>query len=296
MFIKNILVPIDFSPYSEYAVNHALLLAKRNNAHITLLHALVMYQENINEEVHFHEYENLVKKMEKESYRLLKFHKEKTKSKEIPITSEVTRGFSAANSILDNIHNSDFDVVIMGTHGRTGIKKLIYGSVAEKIVRLSPIPVLTTMEPLKKFGIEKILVPIDFSTYSERAAKTAISLAQEYGSQLVFMHVIDQNIHPSFYSTGVTNIFEIDSELPKRSKKKLREFAGISHDNATYVIEQGQAHYEIVKYARDHDIDLIIMSTRGLNGLDHVLLGSTTERVVRLSNCPVLTLEREDRR
>jgi len=268
---------------------------EKNNSHVTLFHTIVLFQENFNEVADLREYENLVKEKEEETFRYLQLHNEKALKKGITIDSQVTRGFSPADAILDYINDNDFDVVIMGTHGRTGLKKWFYGSVAEKVVRLSSIPVLTTMKPLRKFAIEKILIPVDFSDYSKQAAERAITLAQEFGSQLVFMHVIDQNIHPSFYATGVTNIFEIDPELPRRSEEKLREFTGVSDENATYVIKQGRAHHEIVKYTNDNGVDLIIMATRGLSGLDHILLGSTTERVVRLASCPVLTLEREYR-
>ena len=280
MLIKKIFVPVDFSEYSDHAVDHALFIAEKNNSHVTLFHTIVLFQKSFNEVAPLRQYENFVKKKEEETFRYLQLHNEKALEKGITIDSQVTPGFSAADAILDYINDNDFDVVIMCTHGRTGFKKWFYGSVAEKVVCLSPIPVLTTMKPLRKFAIGKTLIPMDFSDYSKQAAERAIALGQEFGSQLVFMHV--------------TSIFKIDSELPKRSEEKLREFTDVSDENATYVIKQGRAHHEIVKYANDNGVDLIIMATRGLSGLDHILFGSTTERVVRLANCPVLTLERED--
>lgn len=295
MKIKKILAPIDFSEFSDHALSHALFLAEKQNAQLTLLHVYILHQENMNEESFVLEYEKFVKRKEEEIFGLLQEHNKKANVKGISIDSQVVRGFSAAGAILEYINEYEFDVVVMGTHGRTGLKKWLYGSVAEKIVRLSPIPVLTTIGSIKKYAIDKILIPVDFSEYSKQAAKCAISLAQEYGSHLIFLHVIDQNIHPSLFASGVTNIFQFDSELHGRSTTKLKEFAGISEENATFVTVSGKAHQEIVDYAKENEIDLILMATRGLSGLEHTLLGSTSERVVQLAHCPVLTLEREDR-
>lgn len=287
--LDRILVPVDFSKYSDKAVEFALFAAKNNNARITLVHTLVMFQEESDAGSRFKAYEELVKQKEQDTYRLLQLHNEEAQKNGVVIDSELLRGFSAADTILDYISDNDFDLVIMGTHGRTGVKRWMYGGVAEKVVRHSPIPVLTTHHALKKFACEKILVPIDFSKYSKEAAEDAVLLAEIFKSQITFLHVIEQGIHPAFYAANIKSIFSLDPGLRERSIQKLEEFTGLSGKDFHYVVTEGIAHKEITEYAKDQEIDLIVMGNRGLTGLTHLLLGSTTERVVRSAPCAVLT-------
>jgi nucleotide-binding universal stress UspA family protein len=292
MNFKKILVPVDFSEFSNKAVEFALFAAEKYDAHITLLHIIVLFQEDVNEEMQLQEYEKFVQMKEKESYRLLQLHNKEAEKRGVTIDSKILRRVSAADSILEFINDNDFDLVVMGTHGRTGLKKWMYGSVAEKVVRLSPVPVLTTHHPLKKFAIEKILVPLDFSEYSKKASDTAIQLARRFNAALTFLHVIEQEYHPAFYTANVESIFRVDPELRDRSTQKLREFTGYESEDVVYVVSEGKAFKEIVEYARKNHSDIIVMATRGFTGLEHLLIGSTTERVVRLAPCPVLTVER----
>lgn len=289
---KKILVPVDFSEFSDYAVDHALLLAEKFEAELTLFHVMVLHEGSFEEVGQIDEYEKIVKAKERYRFRLLQSHTENKEVKDLDINSRLVRGFSAADVILDYVENNDVDLVVMGTHGRSGFKKWIYGSVAEKVVRLSKAPVLTVHNPLRKFAFEKILVPVDFSAFAREAVQRAIKFAEIFKSKLVFLHVVEAQMHPAFYAGHIDTLFAVNPGFKTKATESLREFVGDQPD-ASLVVREGQAYNEILQQAEEQNADLILMSTRGLSGLAHFLIGSTTERVVRMSPIPVMTVGRE---
>jgi nucleotide-binding universal stress UspA family protein len=293
MKFNKILVPVDFSEFSDKAVTYALYLAETFSAQLTLLHAIVLHYEGADELEQFREYEKVVELQEARIHEQFRKHHQQAKRNGVSIDSTVLRGVSAADAILEFIGNTNYDLVVMGTHGRTGVKKWFYGSVTEKVVQHSPTPVLTMHNSWNKYTIGKILVPVDFSDYSKRAVKSSMELAGGFNAQLVFLHIIAQEVHPAYYATSYDSLFIIDPKLRERSIHNLKKFVGKEIQNAEFVIGEGRAYKEIVEYAEESNCDLILMATRGLTGLEHLLIGSTTERVVRLAKCPVLTLERD---
>ncbi len=294
MNFNKILVPVDFSEFSDMAVDYALFLAENYNARITLMHSLVLHHEDVEGETHLKDYAKFAQDKEKEiRAELQQRHNREAGKRGLSIEAHIRRGINAADSILEYIDEQEFDLVVMGTHGRTGLKKFLYGSVAEKVVRLSPIPVLTTHQKLQKFSLQKILVPIDFSDNSKKALDFAEPIAKKFDSRLTFLHVVEQEVPPAYYAATVESIFSIDKDFKDRSIEKLKELTGYEEKDADLVITEGRSHKDIVDYAEDNNFDLIIMATRGLSVLDHFLIGSTTERVVRLASCPVLTVGRK---
>lgn len=294
MQFNKILVPIDFSEFSDSAVDYALFWGELFGAEVTLLHALVLHQFETGEEEHLRAYEKFARvKEEHMRLELQRYNQQVSRRRPVTVTSRLIRAVTAADGILEEIYNNGYDMVVLGTHGRTGLKKWLYGSVAEKVVRLSPIPVLTVHHPVKRFRVDRILVPVDFSEYSRKAVQAAEELRRVFQAQLHFLHVIYPEFHPAYYVAGIESLFALDKDLKTRSLEKLREFTGNINDGAVYTVLEGKPHEEIVNYAREQDVDLILMATRGLSGLEHLLIGSTTERVVRLAKMPVLTIERE---
>lgn len=290
MEIKQILVPVDFSEYSDRAVDFALTLAEKLNAAITLFHVIVMFSEDVDEARRLKEYEQVVRAREKWIQERLKAHRMEADERGIAVKSEVRRGFSPADEILEFLAEKDFDLVVMGTHGRTGIKHLIHGSVTERVVRLSPVPVLTVHHAQHEFNPKHILVPIDFSRHSLKAVDYAALLAQQFQAQVTFLHVIEEMIHPAFYAAHMESLFQLDPQLKTRALERLQSFVNRSDLNAQYMVLEGKPYKEILEFANQHNVDLIVMATRGLTGLDYILLGSTAERVVRLAQCAVLTV------
>ncbi len=292
MKFKKILVPVDFSSISDNAVDHALFWAEKFDAQITLVHVSVLFQSEAGEEKQLQEYEKFVENKDKECLKQLQLLNNKAEKRGVAIDSELLRGFSAADAILEFIGDNDYDLIVIGTHGYSGFKEWIYGSVAERVVRLSPIPVLTTYQEFKKADAKNILVPVDFSEYSQKAVKRAISIGQQFGASLTFLHVVEQGFHPAFYAADIESIFQIDSGLKGRVIQKLTEFTGVATNDAVYAVAEGKPHKAIKKYAAENKSDLIVMATRGLSGLEQFLVGSNAERVVCIAPCPVLTVGR----
>lgn len=138
--------------------------------------------------------------------------------------------------------------------------------------------------------IEKILFPTDFSEASENARRYAISFAKAFGSRL-YLLTVNQPLNMSFLDPLI--IHDLDSEREGASQESLERIrAQIAQEGIEVVTEirRGSASLEIISLAKEREIDLIIMGTHGWSGLEHVLMGSTAEVVVRKAPCPVLTV------
>lgn len=144
------------------------------------------------------------------------------------------------------------------------------------------------MEPIKK-----ILVPVDFSDYSKRALRYAVDFSKHFNSELILISVIEPMIYPADFSMGQVAIPATDQNLTERIENELKtleenEIGG--QVKSKRIIKSGKPFYEIVETAREEDVDLIIIATHGHTGVEHLLFGSTAEKVVRKAPCPVLTL------
>jgi nucleotide-binding universal stress UspA family protein len=295
MQIKNILVPVDFSECSDHAVEYALYLAEKYEAEMTLLHVIVLFQGESHKKKKLDDYEELVREKEKSGLDKINALHKNAGNRGVTVNSEVARDITEYQAILEFIAGNNIDLVVMGTHGRTGIKKWIYGSVAEKIVRLSPAPVLTIQhdDDVREFKINKILAPVDFSDYSKKAVEVAATIAGQFEAGIEFLHVIADPVPLGYHEVGIEGLYTFDQELTEKSLKHLKEFVGRTGSNYMYTILEGIPYMQISEHARTTQTDLIVMATRGKSGLQHFLVGSTTERVVPLAPCPVLTVERE---
>ncbi len=139
---------------------------------------------------------------------------------------------------------------------------------------------------------EKILFPTDFSESAENASRYAISLAKKYGSKLYVIHVVE----PFTYTTDFGLDYSAQyMEMEASAKRLLNEIvASIKKDNLDVegTVLSGEPFVEIIKYARQAHVDLIVMATHGRTGIEHMLLGSVAEKVVRKSPYPVLTVKK----
>jgi nucleotide-binding universal stress UspA family protein len=142
--------------------------------------------------------------------------------------------------------------------------------------------------------IQKILIPTDFSAYSQHALKYAVALAQSFKAKLYVVHVWEHAIVATPTETFPTDIF-VDAE--NSAKDKLNQ---VTHElrtegiDAEPVFGSGTAHIEILKTAKELDVDLITLATHGRTGLSHLVFGSTAEKIIRLAPCPVLTVKRPE--
>lgn len=144
--------------------------------------------------------------------------------------------------------------------------------------------------------IKRILLPTDFSTNSDAATKYACELATSFDAELHLLHAID--LPPAYWpelGTGLdfsTSIGVFKAEAEK-SMTKVLDSQWSARRKLVQTILEGSPKVEIIRYAREHDIDLIVISTHGRTGLAHVLMGSVAENVVRTAPCPVLTIRPE---
>ena len=296
--VKKVLLPTDFSDSSAHAFGHALSLAEKYEAEIILLHVLVIYEEDPHQASHkFDVLRKYYEDSEKRAGMLLDDIVSGKMQHHPKLTQKITRGLDAADRILDIAKEEDVDVIFMGTHGHSGFRHFFVGSVTEKVVRFSPCPVMTIREEKERFKdtgrFHRILFPVDFSLYSQHALKYTFSLAKEYDAKVDIVHIVEQTIHPAFYTSGRISVFDVVPDLTERSTKALQDFVAANAKymvNAEYHVLEGAPHDEIIKFSEKHDNDLIVMGTRGLSGFEHFLLGSTTEKVYKRVNCPVLTI------
>jgi universal stress protein A len=141
--------------------------------------------------------------------------------------------------------------------------------------------------------LNRILVPIDFSDYSKNALKYATPFAEQFGASLDLLYVVEPTIYPADFSFGQIGFPNVDEELRLRGCQELqalveREIG--TRVKARFAVRTGKPFYEINQYADEEGIDLIIIATHGHSGVEHILFGSTAEKVVRKAPCPVLVV------
>lgn len=144
-----------------------------------------------------------------------------------------------------------------------------------------------------ELNFNKILVPIDFSDYSKSSLRYAVTFAKQFNAAVILVYVVEPIIYPPDFSMGQIAIPTTGIEMDKRAVEELEKLAvneipsGIQKKT---VVKTGKPFYEIIETAKEEDVDLIIISTHGHTGVEHILFGSTAEKVVRKAPCPVLTL------
>jgi len=141
--------------------------------------------------------------------------------------------------------------------------------------------------------IKKILVPIDFSDYSKSALKYAVNFCKNCQAEMILIYVVEPVIYPPDFSMGQIAIPSVNSEWDERARQELDKLAKEeipSGMTVKTIIKTGKPFIEIIETAGELNVDLIIIATHGRSGMEHILFGSTAEKVVRKAPCPVLTL------
>jgi nucleotide-binding universal stress UspA family protein len=296
--LQKILFPTDFSRCAEQALAHAVFLAEKYDAEIHVLHVVTLFKDQpgiLSNEIT--ETEETIRKFEDIAEKQLNKVVDSKGSDDMKIIAATKREVSAAPAILEYASDNNIDLIVMGTHGRRGLGHLLLGSAAEEVVRLAPCPVFTIRElkePKPVMQVNNILVPVDFSNYSGKALAYASEIAQSYKAQLQVLHIIEETMHPAFSVTGKSSIFDlvpgIKDDSRKRAEKMIKEFVPDKVKSKVF-IQGGRAASDIIKFANENSTDLIVIATHGLTGLEHMLMGSVTEKVVRMAHCPVFTVK-----
>lgn len=285
--IKNILFPTDFSDAADAARAHAVEWARRFGARITVLHVRTVFTDDP---------ARIKRELEEAAVEDPLHEKMGQSLGEVESVTKLVRSVSQAGGILDFLAETPMDMVVMGTHGRGGLTHFLLGSVAEKVVRHAPCPVLTVGHAQEEYrgspDYKKILVGFDFSRHSIEAVRHAAELARRFEGGVQALYVLAREVQPAYYDYW-SQIARADlADIEEEARKALRDAVlkeGLSEIELHVVTTNSTAQREIVDFAKSNEIDLIVMGTHGLSGFEHVLLGSTTERVVRSASCPVLT-------
>jgi nucleotide-binding universal stress UspA family protein len=184
------------------------------------------------------------------------------------------------------------DLLVIGTHGRRGLKRLIMGGVAERVVATAPLPVLVvrrTCEPCRG-EYRKILAPFDGSAFSRAALRQACRLAKADGGTVSAFYAI-----PRYEEmVGFVRSEGIRERLEREARKILEEASVLAAGQGVTAggeIADGPASDRIVEAAKRLGSDLIAIGSHGHRGMDKILLGSTAERVIVNAPCPVLVVK-----
>jgi len=264
-----ILVPTDGSNVAAVAVDAAIDLARRFDADV---HALSVRESDVDGE------------------RATAAVADRAEAAGIgAVTAVVDADGPVYRAILSYADDHDVDCLVMGTHGRTGLDRFVLGSVAERTLRESPVPVVTVHEEtVVDRDLDAVLVPTDGSAGADAAAAHAVDLALATGAALHVVHVVDVTVLPSDGSGAVLGELQAAGRQAIDSVVDRAEAAGVSTIRASVL--SGAPYQAIVDYADAEAVDFVVMGTHGRTGINRFLLGSVTERVVRLSDRPVLTL------
>ncbi|SRR6266511_5332319 len=296
--IKQILCPIDLSDTSRHALEHAFAFARWYRAPVTVLHVLnvplpvmppagvpvvdasalpPLRSEDVTEDVR-------------------RFTGSTSGADHNAANIVVVEG-SPVREILRQAEDRRTDLLVMGTHGRSGFEALFLGSVTEKVLRSTHVPVLTVppaVERVESVVYRTILCPIEFSDPSTRALEYALTLAEETGARLILLHVVEQLVDtPQAGELSPFSLEQYRQHLEEDARVRLR--SAIPADARVWCtpeerVQSGKAYRVILDLAQQEKVEIIVMGVHGKGALNRRLFGSTTHHVIREARCPVLTL------
>jgi len=288
---KTILAATDFSQTAERAEDFARELSRRFQAQLHLLHVTVILEDPHIEEDHRQRLEELVASGDDARRKDLESGSENQPGLEV--TPHMVRGLAPAEVIVETASNLGCELIVMGTHGRRGLSHLLLGSVAERVLRTSSVPVLTVRgsADIELPDVPRILVPHDFSEASAAAVRRAAAWANALSAEITLLHVVEPVVYPEFYSVDVLSD-DLMERLVERSERALHSAADdlLEGVKPRIVVEVGRAANTIVDHADPDRFDAVVMATRGLSGLEQVLLGSVAESVLRRCKVPLLAV------
>jgi nucleotide-binding universal stress UspA family protein len=301
--IQSILATTDFSKESLSGVRYAVALAEKVGAAVALLHVVefptppaMPGMRTVTRSLQDSKFVN------RPRARLKTLAKRESKD-DLNVTPILHSG-NSFYGIITTARERATDLIVLATHGYSGVKRVLLGSTAERVVRHSPCPVLTVPARPRRTGkrpfahLKKILVPIDFSKASGSALPWANSLAESFNAELILLHVVEE--FPIDYILGRGLMNEMIARLMKQAEAGLNGMAeNLSKTSLTDVstaVRYGKPFKEICRVAKSLGADLIALTTHGYTGLKHFYLGSTAERVVRHASGPVLVVRELNRR
>jgi len=294
--LKNILCTTDFSDFSNHAIPYGIRLAKAFGAKLYVCHVIditpiAAYDEAV---VQWVDQQKAVTDYAQDQLNSL------VGEQPLDVEQVVIPGHPV-DDITHLAQEKQIDLAIAATHGRSGLKRMVLGSVTERLMQTLPCPLLSVRSPEKEITassdqdirMNKILVGCDFSADSLLAFEYALSLAQEFQSELHLVHVIEPPIYKHLFKQDIKPSEELresireplDNMLHKMVPEEARHWC-----RHTTALLAGPPHEELTQYAQVNDMDLIVLGIRGHGLVETLLVGSTTDRVIRQAHCPVLSV------
>jgi len=297
MRVRKILYPTDFSPASQAALPAALFFAELFDAELRIEHVLVFRSADLaHPEAHFPQPEELFDKLHSLAASQLGLLLAGAAERPLRMREKVVRAPDETRGILDRAEEEDVDLLVLGTHGRSGPLHLLMGSVAAEVLRRSRCPVLTVPSGARARPFEKllrILAADDFSAPARRALDHAAALARTVGAELDVAHVLESPempVPPGPMPVGWGSTFFEELEPTVRAGLAEDRRARAADCPGSDLVLRGRGALALVDAAAKEGADLIVQATQGRTGLDRLLLGSFAERVARLAPCAVLTV------
>jgi nucleotide-binding universal stress UspA family protein len=295
---KHVLCPIDLGESSGRSLAYAAAFARWYKARLTVLHVVPTFDPvqvqsgQLGNPVHF------VQPVPREEVLAALRAAVDAAGGDARQTTAVAEAGDPVAAIVDQAVGIPADLLVMGTHGRSGFDRLLLGSVAEKVLRKAPCPVLTVPPHAPDhapatLAFKRILCPMDFSPAALQALGFALDLARQSKSVVTVLHVIEWLAEEEPRTHAQFSVDEYRQHLTEDASERMRtlvaEAAGPRRE-FEHVVVTGRAHREVARVAAEKEVDLIVMGAQGRGAVGATLFGSTAQHVVRTATCPVLTV------
>lgn len=305
--VRNILCPTDCSDSSRAALRRGVSLARWFGAQVTALYVappLPQPASGITWARYVNTTTEEVEAWRRKQAEALESFVAPFLDRDVAIATRIVAGPAESpwHQIRDVARDLPADLIVMGTHGRTGLDRFLMGSVAEKVLRVAPCPVLVVggadgHDPAAPL-FQRIVCATDLGEGSRATVDTALSLAQENLARLVLLHVVEDVRDPASLDVyrPVPEAATFRASLVERAQEKLGQLGGTapSFCDTTSRVETGKAWEEVVRVAGEEKADLIVVGAHTRGAIGRLFLGSTAEQIVRRAPCPVL-IAHEDR-
>lgn len=305
--IQRILCPVDFTDYSRRALDHARVIARWYGASVTALHVLEVPDIGVAPGVPGLQPPAPSPADRERVLAALRQFAGTEPASGAPGEVLLREGHPV-REILAQAAAMHADLLVLGTHGRSGFERLLLGSVAEKVLRRADCPVLTVPRRLSDAApgtpvvVKRILCPVDFSAASLRALEYAMSMAEEADAHLTVLHVIahelgsEADMPDALIIEGRLTLAEFRQQREESIRRRLKAIVPDSiaeFCSAESRVAYGKPAREILRLAAEQEAELVVMGVEGRGAADLAVFGSTTQQVVRGAVCPVLTLRQK---
>lgn len=298
--ITRILCPVDFSEFSRHALEHAVAIARHHHAAVTALNvfALAPVAETVPAGSPITiEPARIPPEKRAELRHELRAFASAVDAAHVTVDLDVMDG-DPANAILKEAARRQADLIVLGTHGRKGFARWVLGSVTERVLREAPCPVLAVPRGVRDrtaLGFGRILCAIDFSGASGPALEYASALSEDQSAELLALNVVEPSTRggAGLQEPTSTSAFDAAAEFKRIAADRLIALIPASLRKKVTVRELvtlGSPATEILRVAERDRCDLIVLGVSKRTGADLLLFGSTTQEVLRLAKCPILTV------